>query len=159
MIWYAMYKGPPTGLYPTLMHNGIRLRSWSRYSHIELVHGWRGSVGNCWSSSDRDDGVRAKDIDLGSGRWDVFLDPWAGPAERAAALSWFEEHEGAPYDFIGNLGFVLPFRTDSSGKFICSEAVAAARGLPRPWSYHPQGALAALTSTKLRALGGDLQRT
>ena len=79
----AFYKGPPTPLWRKVGHYAIRLWTWSRWSHAELV-----IDGVCWSASARDGGVRQKQIDLTSGRWDVFeLD--LSEEEVARALAWF----------------------------------------------------------------------
>ncbi|HYF18683.1 MAG TPA: hypothetical protein VEA40_12515 [Ramlibacter sp.] len=104
-------------------------RSAGRFSHVELV----GPDGVCFSSSKRDGGVRGKRIDLASGRW--VLARHAGDERRA--LEWFFRHHGEPYDTAGLLGFVLPWRTQDRRAWFCSEAVAAALGLPRSWELSP----------------------
>lgn len=148
----AMYKGPPSGALHTVGHLAVCLRTLSRYSHCELVVGATDGTGHaaCWSASSRDGGVRQKRVQLTSGRWDVFALPAVTPAQAAAALAWFAEHEGHGYDWAGNAGFVLPWRTEDRRKWFCSEAVAAALGLPRPWTYHPQRLLLATTLQALK---------
>lgn len=100
----------------------------SRYSHCELV-----IDGLCYSSSKRDGGVRAKQINLDSGHWHVF--DVKGDAE--AAKQWFREHFGARYDVAGLFGFVLPWRTHNPDRWFCSEACAAALKIPEPWQLSP----------------------
>lgn len=148
----AMYKGPPDGLLHTVGHLGVCLRTLSRYSHCELVFGPTDATGHatCWSSSSRDGGVREKRVQLTSGRWDVFALPAATPAQATAALAWFRSHDGAGYDWAGNAGFVLPWRVERRRQYFCSEAVAAALGLPRPWTFHPQRLLLATTLQALK---------
>lgn len=148
----AMYKGPPAELLPWVGHVGVCLRTLSPYSHVELAFGGIGSNGHslCWSSSSRDGGVRSKEIQLTSGRWDVFTMPGMDALDEACALNWFEAHKGAGYDWAGNAGFVLPWRTESRSKFFCSEACAAALALARPWTYHPAGLLQRCTLEALQ---------
>lgn len=100
----------------------------SPYSHCELV-----IDGVCYSSSKRDGGVRAKEIDLKSGHWHVL----EIGGDKSAALKWFQGNSGARYDVAGLFGFVLPFRTHNLNRWFCSEACAAALGIPEPWRYSP----------------------
>lgn len=133
----ALYKGPDKAtdiLTQFIAHWGICLRTLSKHSHAELV-----IDGKCYSSSDRDDGVRAKVINLGSGRWEVYDLP---KADKLKALSWFYEHKGAKYDWLGILAWVLPVVKHSRGKFVCFEAVGCMLGLPDPHK---------LTGRKLKA--------
>jgi hypothetical protein len=104
----------------------------SSYSHCELV-----IDGLCYTSSNRDGGVRAKRIDLTTGAWDVF--PITG--DREAALRWFREHYRECYDWIGALRIALPFLPNHARKWFCSEAVGAALGLPQPERITPQSLL------------------
>jgi len=109
----AMYKGPAGTLQQKALHwlicaldsvrqSGKRRRLvLVRYSHCELV-----IAGVCYSSSNRDGGVRPKVIDLASGHWDVFhVD-----GDEAAALAWFRQHDGQNYDWYGVLRFCRPLR-------------------------------------------------
>lgn len=141
----AMYKGPADGTAHQVAHLGVCLRTWSRYSHCELVFGTLDATGHalCWSSSARDGGVRPKRVQLTSGRWDLVHLPWRGEADAVAALAWFREHEGMPYDWMGSAGFVLPWRSEDRGKAFCSEAVGAALGHAKPWRLHPEGLMRA----------------
>lgn len=122
----AMYKGPPThDLVHTVTHYGIRLGTWSPWSHSELV-----LDGLCWSSSVRDNGVRSKIIDLNSGRWDV-INLNLSNGEYFLAEQWFKEHEGMPYDYRGVARFALPFIPEDPQAVFCFESVAEALGLDR----------------------------
>lgn len=128
----ALYKGPAGTIWQKLVHWGIcafdtvrqtlkqRRLVLVRYSHCELV-----IDGRCYSSSDRDGGVRGKSIDLRSGHWDVF--PIAGDATRA--LAWFREHDGENYDWVGILRFLVPALPPRARHWFCSAACAAALGL------------------------------
>jgi hypothetical protein len=125
----AFYKGTRPGL--AGVYNRI-VRWWTRspYSHVELVM----STGRSWSSSFEDVGVRSKLIDFDPAKWDVIdlpdhLEP--------AAEKWFREHRGQGYDLLGNLQFVVAAIPDIKSRWFCSEAVAAALGIPEPWRYDP----------------------
>ena len=132
----AMYKGPAPTRWDRFCHWWIRLWWRSPYSHTELV-----IDGLCHSSSPRDDGVRAKLINLASGHWDVF--PIEG--DRARALEWFAAHRGDAYDWAGVVRCVLPFLPHRRRQWYCVESVAAMLGLPEPHNH--------TTGTLMRALG------
>lgn len=151
----ALYKGPASKPIDRLIHWVVCLRTFSPYSHIEIVMGSVGEDGlsTCYSSSGRDGGVRVKRIDLMSGHWDLL--PWR--ADEAAVKAWFAQHEGAGYDYIGLLAFVLPWKTESVRKFFCSEALAAASGLTKPWVWTP-GKLARHAKRQLAAARAGLGR-
>lgn len=120
----ALYKGPPRNDWlHSLSHYAIRLWTWSRWSHAELV-----IDGTCYSSSSRDGGVRAKDIDLTTGRWDVL--PLHLDDDRLEdALAWFLTNAGDRYDWAGIARFVLPFLPHGRRRWFCFEAIAAALGM------------------------------
>lgn len=121
----ALYKGPPSGSdwRHVLTHYGIRLWTCSRYSHAELlIDQW------CYSSSVRDGGVRSKQIDLTSGRWDV-VDLELPNAQVFDALLWFSEHDGQGYDWPNIFRFVLPFVRQDKKRWVCFESIGAALGM------------------------------
>jgi hypothetical protein len=122
MLQLAFYKGPATDTWHQLAHRVICWVTGSPYSHVELV-----IDGACCSASPRDGGVRGKRIDLASGKWDVINVP--GHSE-ARAWDWFCRHNGHAYDYAGVLRFVLPLLPSRRNQWFCSEAVAAALGLP-----------------------------
>lgn len=130
----AMYRGPASGLRNTLVHAAVCVLTFSRYSHVELVIN-----GICWSASPRDGGVRGKQIDLSTGRWDLF--PVQGNKE--SALSWFMRHRAQGYDWAGQLRCcpLLRWLPKRPHKRFCSEAVAAALGHPQPETLSPQAVL------------------
>lgn len=124
----AFYKGPPkrSDWLHTLSHYGIRLWTWSKWSHAELViDGW------CYSASARDGGVRRKQIDLNSGRWDLVSLPLSED-ETVRALMWFLLHEDDGYDYLNIGRFVLPLLGHERNKWVCFEAIGAALGLAAP---------------------------
>lgn len=116
----AFYKGPPRNdLWHSISHYAIRLWTWSKWSHAELV-----IDGVCYSSSSRDGGVRSKVIDLDSGRWDVV------PIEidETSALAWFMGNDGDKYDWAGIWRFVLPFLPHGKRRWFCFEAIGQSLG-------------------------------
>lgn len=133
----ALYKATRPGW------QGIysRLARWidgGPYSHCELIF----SDGLSGSASFIDGGVRLKAIDYDPAHWDFIELP---ASMEAQARDWFEQHQGAGYDLIGNLKFVAWFVPHSKSRWFCSEAVAASLGMPEPWRYGPCGLAAALS--------------
>lgn len=113
----ALYKGPPGPLLRRIGHYAIRLWTWSRWSHAELV-----IDGLCYSSSMMDGGVRCKRIDLDSGHWDV-VPLGLTDAQITKALLWFAAHEGSGYD-LGNIArWVFPFIPQHPAQYVCYEAI------------------------------------
>lgn len=99
-------------------------RSRGRFSHCELVasdspRGWA----LCWSSSPRDGGMRGTWINLASGHWVLVTLPHH---DGETALQWMRTREGRKYDWLGVLGYVLPFVKQKRGRLYCSEACAHA---------------------------------
>ena len=133
----AFYKGTRPGL-AGIYSRAVRWWTKSAYSHVELVL----TTGRAWSSSFEDGGVRSKLIDFDPARWDLVDLP---PALEHAAVAWFEAHRGAGYDLVGNLQFVISPIPHSRSRWFCSEAVAAALGIPDPWRYSPGTLASALT--------------
>lgn len=141
----AFYKGTRPGL-AGIYSRVVRWWTKSPYSHVELVL----STGRAWSSSFEDGGVRSKLIDFDPARWDLVDLP---PALEQAAVAWFEAHRGAGYDLVGNLQFVISPVPHSRSRWFCSEAVAAALGIPDPWRYSPGTLASALTLLKPASAG------
>lgn len=114
-----------------------RLTAWwlrGSYSHTELVLGYdEAGQAICASSSMMDGGVRVKHMRLDPAHWDVV--PVSGSAD--AAWAWLRQHAGAGYDWLGLLGFVARALGHDSGRFVCSEAVAAMLGISDPWRFDP----------------------
>jgi hypothetical protein len=132
MLRAAFYKATHPGL-PGVYNRVVRWWTKSTYSHVELVF----PTGYAASSSYMDGGVRFKVIDFDPDLWDFVEIPRALEQQ---AWAWFEAHRGQPYDLLGNLRFVLAPVADDKKAWFCSEAVAAALGMPEPWRFDP-GAL------------------
>lgn len=122
-VQLAFYRGPATKPWDRFRHWCVRAWTNSKWSHVELV-----IDGICHSSSPRDGGVRAKVIDLRSGKWDV-IDI---QADTARALQWFKDHDGQDYDWAGIARFVLPLLPHNDDQWFCFESVSAALGLENP---------------------------
>jgi len=134
----AFYSGTRPGL-QGLYSRAVRWIDRGPYSHCELVF----SDGLSASASWMDGGVRFKRIDYNPAHWDFIELP---DAAEPYACEWFRANEGAPYDLMGNVRFVLPWLSDSEKGWFCSEAMAAALKIKEPWRFGPNG-LAALLLT------------
>jgi hypothetical protein len=139
----AFYKGTHAGM-PGVYNRLVRWWTRSPYSHVELIFCDDGPFGlsQAASSSYMDGGVRIKWIDFDPALWDFVELP---DALALPALIWFREQEFQPYDLLGNLHFVLAAVGDDKAKWFCSEAVAAALGMPDPARFDPGTLHAALT--------------
>lgn len=133
----ALYTATRPGIQGVYSHL-VRSVDGGIYSHCELVF----SDGMSASASFIDGGVRFKRIDYDPEHWD-FIDLPA--CLESAARQWFIDHEGARYDLLGNLKFVIWLIPQSESRWFCSEAIAAALGMPEPWRYGPCGLAAALS--------------
>jgi hypothetical protein len=140
----ALYKGPGKTLLHKALHNIICRVTQSQYSHCELVIG-----GVCYTSSNRDGGVRAKAMTLNAGQWDVY----EIEGDEAKALKWFQEHMGQGYDWFGTLKFIFPFIPNGKKTWFCSEACAAALGVADPGMVSPQDLLDELIEQKAGQTG------
>ncbi len=130
-IALAFYKGRGNWI-----DSVIRLVTRSQYSHVEYVPDyWATGVSQtCYSSSQRDGGVRSKTIDLHSGNWEVVPVPWM----KTDATRMFERLAGAKYDYLGILfSQFFTFRRQSSSRWFCSEICAAALNFEAPETHSP----------------------
>lgn len=125
----AFYKGTRPGL--AGIYN-ILVRWWTRspYSHCELVF----KDGQAASASFLDHGVRFKQISFDPDHWDMFDLP---DRLEAKARAWFVIHDGDEYDLLGNAHFIIGPVGDEKAQWFCSEAIAAALGIPNPERYDP----------------------
>ena len=139
----AFYKGTRPGI-AGIYNRLVRWWTKSPYSHVELIFcdGQRFAGELAASASNMDGGVRTKVIAFDPARWD-FIELPDSLADRA--WQWFREHDGAAYDLVGNLQFVLAPIPHSQQRWFCSEAVAAALDIPDPWRYSPGTLASALT--------------
>lgn len=121
----ALYKGRG------LIGNALT-RFWTARpeSHCEWV-----VDGKCHSASFMDGGVRAKGIDLTSGKWVLRPAPWA---DADGILEFYRKTKGAGYDWFGIFGAqMLNRRQQNPSRWFCSEWCAAAAGIPTPEIHSP----------------------
>ena len=113
-----------------IIDKSIRLWTRSKYSHCEIVIGK-----NWYSSSPRDNGVRAKQIVDDNGSWDfVEMD-----IEINKLNEVYLKYKGSGYDFLGILlCMILPLKRDNNKKVTCSEFCAEVLGYSEPEMYSPQ---------------------
>jgi hypothetical protein len=153
----AFYKGTHAGM-PGVYNRLVRWWTRSPYSHVELIFfdGGPGGDSQAASSSYMDGGVRFKWFTFDPVLWD-FVD--LPDALILPALAWFDAYEGAAYDLLGNVHFVLSAVGDDRRKWFCSEAVAAALGMPDPERFDPGTLHAALTFLNRPAPSGVVSLT
>lgn len=110
---------------------GGRLICWwtnSPYSHCELVVG-----GTAHSSSIRDGGVRAKQIEFDE-HWELMPLPWA---HECNVISLYAETANEPYGWVDLILHQLFNKRGDAPGWFCSEWCAAALGLPEPTRFSP----------------------
>jgi hypothetical protein len=133
----AFFRGTHPGL-PGLFC--VVVKWWLRgdFSHAELVFGEPNEQGQslCWSSTFLDKGVRSKLQDISTDEW-VVVDLPTNDFVEDAALAWFRQHEGQPYDVRALLGFVFRRVPQTKKRWFCSESVAAALGFHQSWRLDP----------------------
>lgn len=114
----------------------IRFWEIGPYSHCELVLSDKPTSTGYYqvASSLLGVGVRTTWRLLPDSDWD-FVDV---PADVEKAKAWFKEHDGAGYDYVGNLGFIFrPIRSENGRRYFCSEAIGLALGLGEAWRFDP----------------------
>ena len=159
----ASYKSTRPGL-QGIANRVIRWRLNGAYSHTEVVFEPGDAVGHLmpdgtcsvgadgslWCASSvaaevlpsnshrragKAGGVRFKRIVLTPDHWDL----QRVAAHPATAAQWFKNHEGALYDWQLILGFMSWLIPQKSERWTCSEACAAALGVPADdaWRFDP----------------------
>lgn len=113
----ALYKGPAPGL-QKISHGLICWKTKRPHSHCEIVL----SDGLCYSSSSRDSGVRRKEIDIESGKWDL-IDI---EGDEDYVKYFFELTKGNGYDYAGVARYVFPSLPNITHLWYCSEWCASA---------------------------------
>ena len=104
-----------------------RILTKGKYSHCELVieqikfsdadHHKQEIIYQCFSSSVQDGGVRCKEIDMMSGKWDLIELRNRDPNQ---ILNYFNQTKGMKYDWWGAIGVVIGIKQKRS-KYFCSE--------------------------------------
>ena len=88
----------------------IKVRLVSQYCHGGIA------IGDTLYHTTANSGLCRSSFD--PAKWDLFD---LGPAQDAAALALFDKHQGAAYDWISLLAFVLPCRISDRKRFYCFE--------------------------------------
>lgn len=147
-LYLALYKGNRDGW--GIASIKARLGDWITckitrgvYSHCEIAEPLPGGGYACYSSSIRDGGVRVKEMDLPSEKWDLI--PLHGVTADDLAAVW-KQARGKHYDWAGAIGTVLKIR-QRPDKWFCSEFCAAVMGILDGWRFSPND-LAAIASAK-----------
>jgi hypothetical protein len=85
-------------------------------------------------------GVRIAHQQLPSSDWDI-IDAFG---DVNSVRSWYQNHLGAKYDYLGILGFIFrPVKKDKN-EYFCSESIGNALGIPQSWRLDPNGLYAVL---------------
>jgi hypothetical protein len=139
MVTVAFFKSTKKSWFAALFERGVRWWTSGPYSHTELV--FKHGDEYVWASSEGKTGVRLKvDAAPDPALWDLVEVPYSPDT----ATSWFLQHEGCKYDYLGLFGFVVRKVKGENSRYFCSEAVAAALGIPDSWRFDPNTLYAAL---------------
>ena len=105
----------------------------SVFSHVEL------EINNiCYSSSNRDGGIRSKQIDTSNAQKWLSFD-LKKDIEANRCLLYFESVRGQKYDWLNIFCTqLIKLNIQSDNKQICSEFVANCLGLENAYKYSPE---------------------
>jgi hypothetical protein len=112
----AFYKGTCGGVWD----KAIDIWTRGEYSHVELWLDGPVHRARCYSSSPRDGGIRYSIIDLDSGKWDAIALPFT-EMDRWIIERHISDLGHKKYDWLGILGFVLPWGEHDDKDRFCSE--------------------------------------
>jgi hypothetical protein len=132
----AFYKGRrrPFNWFVSWWDNGP-------YSHCEILgEHFGGNEYMCYSSSAMDKGVRKKRINLDPKKWDIV----EVDADMTFAMEWFNKHEGAKYDYLGLVGYLIRIIPGKKNRFVCSEALCEMLGYKDAWRFTPNSLAASV---------------
>lgn len=121
----------------------IRLWTWSKYSHCELVLNKNENI--CFSSSFRDGWVRQKQINLDSWNWDLFeVDECImRHLKKIVTEDWKE------YDLLWIfLSQFINLWIHDENKWFCSELCSDIMWLKKPHKFSPEKLFKYITSDK-----------
>lgn len=113
----------------------IRLFTFGKYSHCELAIKTDENQTDylCYSSSNRDGGVRSKTMSLPKDRWDLIE---VQNVKLSAIEEFYKKTDHYKYDFLGAIGVVIGFG-NSKRKYFCSEWCADVLNVGQPHKYSP----------------------
>lgn len=104
-----------------------------KYSHCELVFkGTKDGRYMCYTSSNRDGGVRKKIMELPADRWDLV----PVKIDYNQVFRFYQKTVGCKYDLCGAIGVVTRFG-NVKNRYFCSEWCAEALKLKQPHKYSP----------------------
>lgn len=139
-IYLALYKHKREitslqNLYFRIFDEVIKLFTKGKYSHCEIAIKKNDSETYlCYSSSNRDGGVREKEMILSLDRWDLI--DISKSIKETDLTKFFSQTKGLKYDFFGAIGVVLGFGNKKE-KYFCSEWCAELLGYKRPHKFSP----------------------
>jgi hypothetical protein len=113
VVYIASYKGPAEKFRHQLVHRLITTVTRSPYSHTELVLDGIG-----YSASERDGGVRKKEIDFYGPEWTYHPCSWVPPEK---LLYHYNLTQNDKYDFLGLRVFLGIPAFEDPDKWWCSE--------------------------------------
>ena len=111
----------------------IKFFTHGKYSHCELVFkGTKDGRYMCYTSSNRDGGVRKKIMELPADRWDLV----PVKIDYNQVFRFYQKTVGCKYDLCGAIGVVTRFG-NVKNRYFCSEWCAEALKLKQPHRYSP----------------------
>ena len=123
-------------IYVAFYKHKRELDSKGKYSHCEVAIQEENDTNyTCYSSSNRDGGVRKKYMELQPERWDL-VEIDQSKIKVSDIKSIYNKTVGCKYDFFGACGVILGFGNAKS-RYFCSEWCAEALKLKRPHKYSP----------------------
>jgi len=129
MVTVAFYKAKGT-LYDYI----VRWVTGSQYSHCEFIEFYDEKCFG-YTSSPRDRGVVIREIGFKPDHWDLIEVDWV---DEEIVYAFVREHLGEPYDWVSIfLTHFFKFGLHRDGHWICSELLADALGIDRPWTVSP----------------------
>ena len=125
----GFYKGNGHGVMQLIVHFLIRLRTWGKYTHVELIDDGGSKDMSDWvwyGATTRNPGGTAKrHIEFHYKNWDIF--ELSKEVEYQPAFTWMDRHLGHKYDWLGIWFYqFLRIRIESPQNFFCSEYIAGA---------------------------------
>jgi hypothetical protein len=111
----------------------IRTSTKGQFSHSELVIDVGAGYYDCYSSSNRDGGVRIKRMKLPSSKWQlVKLDIKADTVE-----AYYQKTKSQKYDLFGAISSTIPFYQSKERQFCSEWCFNAITGKDSGWRFSP----------------------
>lgn len=146
MVYLAFYKykRPCKTWQDTLFRvfdEVTRFFTHGKYSHCELAIPCGNNEFVCYTSSNRDDGVRIKQMPLPADKWDLVE---ISEYNLRHIFELYYRTQGLKYDLCGAIGVVTRFG-NVHDRYFCSEWCAEALELPNPHKFSPNSLYRYLT--------------